>query len=338
MKSPQVNDIPNELLTEILLWISPRKVFKFRRVSKLFNAVLCTAHYAKRSISFYRKDLETIEDSSDVESDEAYLYRDEDKEAQNARLQQEHNDWMDLITRRLMFMRSPPQFQYAFAREFLKARPYLIWDFEDAKNVCDNMSIPAAIECLEAVTELFITCVTASIPKEIGRLSSLERLSLCCNTLSGTIPDEIGRLAQLCELNLNTNCLSGTIPDALATLLCLQNLNLGRNQLHGPIPSWIGDMHALTTLDLSSNKLTGEIPESMGRLKNLKTLYLHSNQLTGDVPTSLAIETLTHIYLGNNMLTGQIPSEVQALKYLKYFDVQGNTNVTCSFDCPTLKL
>lgn len=47
------------------------------------------------------------------------------------------------------------------------------------------------------------------MPPELGRITSLQRLSLARNWLSGEIPPQLGNLESLEYLNLYSNVLSG---------------------------------------------------------------------------------------------------------------------------------
>ncbi len=67
------------------------------------------------------------------------------------------------------------------------------------------------------------------IPRELRRLTNLERLSLRDNELSGPIPPELGQLARLEELSLPDNRLSGPIPPELGQLTSLEFLSLPDN-------------------------------------------------------------------------------------------------------------
>ena len=64
--------------------------------------------------------------------------------------------------------------------------------------------------------------LSGSIPKELGRLASLQLLWLQDNQLSGRIPNQLGRLRRLRGLELNNNnlnTLSWNIRMGLGTLL-----------------------------------------------------------------------------------------------------------------------
>ena len=65
------------------------------------------------------------------------------------------------------------------------------------------------------------------IPSALGKLVSLERLSLNGNQLSGEIPLELGNLVNLRRLHLDENELSGCIPTSLQDQLDMDSSNLG---------------------------------------------------------------------------------------------------------------
>jgi len=156
-------------------------------------------------------------------------------------------------------------------------------------------------------------------------LTSLTRLDLINNELTGTIPSELGNLINLTELNLNNNQLTGAIPSELGNLINLDKLNLYENQLTGPIPSQLGNLTNLTILNLYENQLTGSISSALGNLINLDKLNLYENQLTGAIPSELGnLVNLTELKLNNNQLTGTIPSELGYLINLKKLLLHSN--------------
>jgi len=139
--------------------------------------------------------------------------------------------------------------------------------------------------------------------------TSVVKLNLDSNQLSGSIPTELGNLSNLDYLYLSSNQLSGSIPTELGNLSNLDYLYLGSNQLSGSIPTELGNLSYLDRLYLDSNQLRGSIPTELGNLSNLRDLYLYSNQLRGNIPTELTnLSSLQSINIHYNALhTDDVP-------------------------------
>eukprot|EP00752_Nemacystus_decipiens_P001249 g1247.t2 len=143
-----------------------------------------------------------------------------------------------------------------------------------------------------------------TIPKELGKLTALQHLSMFDNQLSGTIPPELGKLAALETLQLQRNQLSGPIPQELGKLTAVKELNLNRNKLSGPVPEELGKLTAVKGLYLNSNKLSGHIPPQIGDLSSLEVLDLSWNKFDGAIPAQLgALNKLAWLYLSDNQLS-----------------------------------
>lgn len=95
------------------------------------------------------------------------------------------------------------------------------------------------------------------LPATLNQLTSLRRLDLSRNRLTGPIPSVTG-LVNLQELLLSRNTLSGSIP-SLAGLSKLESFNVSTNQLTGAIPALTG-LTSLRSFDVSFNRLTGAAP------------------------------------------------------------------------------
>ena len=104
---------------------------------------------------------------------------------------------------------------------------------------------------------LDINKLRGSIPRKLGRLSSLQVLDLQRNELSGSVPPELGNLTELETLVLNHNQLSGSVPAELGNLSSLKRLSLNDNaELSGALPLSLTNLDSLTRLDLDGTELT----------------------------------------------------------------------------------
>ncbi len=156
--------------------------------------------------------------------------------------------------------------------------------------------------------------LTGDIPSSFGDMTNLTYLYLHSNNLDGAIPSELGEMSSLRYLWLHSNDLTGNIPSELGNLDNLRDLNLHSNQLSGTIPTGLGDLSNLTHLRLHRNGLTGPIPSELGDLGSLRFMWLHGNMLDGSIPASLgSLEKLEHLWLSENSLTGAIPAELGGL-------------------------
>ncbi|VFQ86488.1 unnamed protein product [Cuscuta campestris] len=168
--------------------------------------------------------------------------------------------------------------------------------------------------------------LTGPVPENIP--STLQVLSMAGNQLTGPIPLSIASLTSLTKLDLSLNQLSGEIPD-LSRLTTLQEVDLAGNSLTGAIPPTITGLTNLSTLDLSENQLSGEIPD-LSPLASLKNLYTRNNSLTGPVPESLVnLTLLENVILAENSLTGTIPRSITRLTHLSELDLSYNQLSGC---------
>ncbi|KAI3506143.1 hypothetical protein L1887_28499 [Cichorium endivia] len=122
-------------------------------------------------------------------------------------------------------------------------------------------------------------------------LTSLGRLDLSNNKLSGELPNCWNNLNILRFLNLEGNRLTGTIPDSMGALDGAEMISLRGNSLNGELPSSFKNFTSLRLLDLGENELSGKIPGWLGEsLPILLVLSLASNQFHGAIPRSLFAE------------------------------------------------
>lgn len=127
--------------------------------------------------------------------------------------------------------------------------------------------------------------------------------------LIGTIPsDTLGRLVSLQVLSLRSNRLTGSLPSDVALLPSLQAIFLQHNAMSGDLPSLLSPN--LNTLDFSYNSFTGQIPSGLQNLTKLSVLNLAENFLSGPIP-DLKLPSLRQLNLSNNELNGSIPPFLQ---------------------------
>ncbi|WOL10663.1 hypothetical protein Cni_G19422 [Canna indica] len=160
------------------------------------------------------------------------------------------------------------------------------------------------------------------IADDIGRLASLARLNLCCNSLSSSLPKALAGLTMLQELDISDNNFVGRLPTGLGKSPSLVSLNASGNNFDGPLPGDIGNATALETLDLRGNYFAGSIPTAYKNLQRLKFLGLSGNNITGRIPTELGeLSSLETLIIGYNWLEGPIPAEFGNLTKLQYLDM-----------------
>ena len=181
------------------------------------------------------------------------------------------------------------------------------------------------LECIEEAAQDQATELDLSgedikeLPPEIGRLTSLERLTVVGNELT-SLPPEIGQLTQLTSLSLASNRLM-SLPPELGELTDLTDLDLSENQLTS-LPPEIGQLTSLSELWLGDNELTS-LPPEIGQLAQLTQLDLGYNRLETLPPEILQLTRLTLLLLYQNELAS-VPSGIGQLTQLNRLDVDGN--------------
>nr|KYP31440.1 LRR receptor-like serine/threonine-protein kinase GSO2 [Cajanus cajan] len=175
--------------------------------------------------------------------------------------------------------------------------------------------------------DLSFNRITA-LPPNFSILTSLRRLDISYNQLSGEIPKSIGLLYQLEYLHLEGNHLEGDINELhLTNLSKLQELDLTDNSfLKGTIPNLpiklTDDYYAII---LGSNQLKGEIPTFLSQASALDLSKNKISDLNSFLCTKSATIAMFTLDLSNNQITGQLPNCWKHLKYsLAYLDLSNN--------------
>lgn len=136
-------------------------------------------------------------------------------------------------------------------------------------------------------------------PNTLGKLDSLQVLSLRSNLLSGSLPSDVASLTSLRSIYLQHNKLSGDLPSSFSPNLSV--VDLSYNSFTGKIPASIQNLNQLFLLNLQENSLSGPIPDL--KLPSLRLLNLSNNELKGPIPQSLQIFPNSS-FLGNPELCG----------------------------------
>ncbi|XWS10135.1 hypothetical protein CRYUN_Cryun39dG0049000 [Craigia yunnanensis] len=155
------------------------------------------------------------------------------------------------------------------------------------------------------------------VPSNIGNCKNLRTIDFSLNNLSGSIPPNVWMLPHLSDLILWGNSIGGILEDMCFSGSNLETLLLSNNLFTGEIPSSLSNCKNLTWLSLSFNQLSGEILADIGTLQKLSILQLNHNSLTGRIPPSFGnCQSLLWLDLSNNQFTGNIPSDLANKKSL----------------------
>ncbi|WVY95228.1 hypothetical protein V8G54_034316 [Vigna mungo] len=172
----------------------------------------------------------------------------------------------------------------ALSESNLEAIPEEVWVCGSSARVldCKNNSIksvPVEIARLTSLEKLFMDSneiEDESIKWEgLTSLKHITVLTLNYNNLT-SLPSALGSLTSLKELHVSNNKLGG-FPDEIGNLTKLEVLQANNNRI-SIISDTIGNCHSLVEVDFSSNFLS-ELPETFSSLNNLKALYLSNNAM-----------------------------------------------------------
>ncbi|NXI59505.1 LRSM1 ligase, partial [Chloroceryle aenea] len=124
--------------------------------------------------------------------------------------------------------------------------------------------------------------LTSLVPKSCSLLSliTLKVLDLHDNQLA-SLPADIGQLTSLQVLNLERNLLTH-LPQSIGDLAQLQLLNVKGNRLK-ELPAAVSGWRSLRALDVSENVLQ-ELPRALAHVRTLQTLTLDASSMTYPSP------------------------------------------------------
>ncbi|KAL4034896.1 hypothetical protein IC575_003567 [Cucumis melo] len=191
----------------------------------------------------------------------------------------------------------------------------------------------------------------------VGSITSttLKKLNISSNKLTGSLPATVGRCAVIDLSNnmlsgdlsriqswgnhveviqLSSNSLTGTLSNKSSQFLRLTLLNISNNSLEGVLPTVLGTYPELEVIDLSHNRLNGPVPSTLFHSLKLTDLNLSGNNFTGPIPlyesidstssSSLQSSSLNSLDLSRNSLTGRLPVELSKLHSLVYLNLSKN--------------
>ena len=217
---------------------------------------------------------------------------------------------------------------------------------------------------------------------ETDAIGRVQVMDLSHNGLAGRIPESLGGLTTMTKLQISGNAVSGRLPLSLVRLP-LEALRYADTSLCVPTDEWfqewlnaipshegtgvecappsdrdvlvslydatggpmwtnsgnwltdapLGEWYGVTTqtdgsvlaLFLGRNNLSGQIPPEFGNLANLNRLDLGANRLSGVIPAELGtLRSLDDLRLAGNNLSGPIPPELGNLANLNRLDLGAN--------------
>ncbi|XP_030453488.2 receptor like protein 27-like [Syzygium oleosum] len=167
---------------------------------------------------------------------------------------------------------------------------------------------------------------TDEIPSSICQLSSLLRLDLSNNNLSGIMPLCFGNMTKLLDLDLSNNSLFGNIPPYFGNITNLEHLNLSNNKLQGPLPRSLVKCANLSVLVLSHNEFNDIFPHWL-EAPRLYYLDLQSNKFHGRINLTafeLSFPALSSLLISNNNFTGWWSTKVFSNTSLDVIDLSNN--------------
>ncbi|CAB9517701.1 Leucine Rich Repeat [Seminavis robusta] len=206
------------------------------------------------------------------------------------------------------------------------------WQYEQLvfwQNGLQGM-LPQEISLLTSLKriQLGINSLSGSLEDTLGLLKTMENIThveLYNNRLEGLLSTEIGLMSNLIEFGCSQNLLSGTIPTAIGALRKLRFFSVDGNLLTGSVPSQLGLLSDLHWLMLGPNLLTSTIPKDLFPLRKLHIMTMYGVSLSGTIPSEIGWSTeLIQLYIRDTLLSGSLPSEIGELTNLEMLVVANN--------------
>ncbi|KAD2804578.1 hypothetical protein E3N88_37955 [Mikania micrantha] len=211
--------------------------------------------------------------------------------------------------------------------------------------------IPESLGKLTTLREIFLDSNKfTSLPVSIGRLTSLEVLSVYSNLLNGTIPNSIGQLTNLYLLDVSNNSLQGVVSEdhfanlsTLKYLIATSNNNLvfnisqewippfqlkivrlGSCKIDGGFPQWLRTQRELDELKLPNASIFGPLPTWLRHMPIISFFDLSHNKITGPLKNLPSIYNSGILLLQDNIIRGLLPMWLCKMKDLAVLDLSRN--------------
>lgn len=190
---------------------------------------------------------------------------------------------------------------------------------------------------LKSLVDLDISFNAIDEVPNIGRLSTLERLWMTNNLLSGPLDPTFKDLVNLKQIDARFNAITNI--DSLSQLPRLEQLLLGHNGVtkfrgsfpklrtllldHCPMTQFDLDapVHTLTTLNIASAKLVQFRDSLFDNIQNLSKLVLDKNHFVSISPQLGKLRRLEHFSMIKNPLSS-LPATIGCLSELKYLNLR----------------
>ena len=208
------------------------------------------------------------------------------------------------------------------------------------------------------VMDLSHNGLVGRIPESLGGLTTMTKLQISGNAVSGRLPLLLVRLplealryadtslcaptdesfqewlnAILSHEGTGVECAPPSDRDVLVSLYDATGGPLWTNSGNWLTDAPLGEWYGVTThpdgsvlsLILGRNNLSGLIPPELGNLANLTWLDLRTNRLSGPIPPELGtLSGLNALQLAGNNLSGAVPPELGNLANLIWLDLGTN--------------
>ncbi|KAK9935385.1 hypothetical protein M0R45_022488 [Rubus argutus] len=189
-----------------------------------------------------------------------------------------------------------------------------------------------------------------SLPPDVRNLTSLLRLEVQFNQLTGPFPnlkgmsslqtlyasnnnftsfpadDFFSGLTSLTDFRIdgNPSLEAWQIPETVKDASGLTSFRASKASIFGKIPDYFNStyMSSLTDLELGSNDLQGELPRSFSG-SGIRILRLDNNNLNGTLDVLQSMTELNEVHLNMNQFTGPLP-DFSNYTNLTYFYVSEN--------------